>query len=67
MPEQTVTPALELSGLSLAYRGTRGPIPALTDVSFAVAPGEFVALVGESGSGKTTITGAVTGLLPRTA
>ena len=65
MPEPT--PALEVKSLSLAYRAVRGRISALTDVSFSVAAGEFVALVGESGSGKTTITGAVTGLLPRTA
>jgi ABC-type multidrug transport system fused ATPase/permease subunit len=29
--------------------------PVLTDVSFAVAPGEKVALIGKSGAGKTTI------------
>ena len=32
-----------------------GNIPALTNVSFAVTPGETTALVGPSGAGKTTI------------
>lgn len=67
MLEPAATPALEIQGLSINYGTAKSQEAAITDVSFSIAAGEFVALVGESGSGKTTLTGAVTGLLPRTA
>ena len=49
---------LELDACCKTYRvGTFGgkELLAVSDVSFAVAPGEVVALIGESGSGKSTI------------
>ena len=59
---------LEVSGLTVEYAGgtTKGgenPVRAVDDVSFAVAPGEFVAIVGESGCGKSTLLFAVAQLL----
>ncbi|WP_240046512.1 dipeptide ABC transporter ATP-binding protein [Paracraurococcus ruber] len=51
---------LEVADLSILYDGR----PVVQDVSFAIAPGEVLALVGESGSGKTTTAMAVLGLLP---
>ena len=36
--------------------------PALADVDFRIAPGEFVALVGASGAGKSTLVRALLGL-----
>ncbi|GAA4667191.1 ABC transporter ATP-binding protein [Frondihabitans cladoniiphilus] len=54
---------LDLDGLSVSYATRQGTRTVVEDVSFAVDPGELVAVVGESGSGKTTTAQAVLGLL----
>ena len=46
--------AIRFQGVSFSY-DSRPDIPALSEVSVAVEPGETVALVGPSGAGKTTI------------
>lgn len=45
--------AIDVENVRKAFEG--GHVPALRDVSFSVAPGEFVALTGASGSGKSTL------------
>src|SRR5579871_1519901 len=54
-------------GVGKTYRSTRGAFTALADISFDVAPGEFVSIVGPSGCGKSTILKCVAGLEPVTS
>jgi oligopeptide/dipeptide ABC transporter ATP-binding protein len=61
---------LRLEGVSKTYKvGTFGSkdLHAVSDVAFALAPGEVVALIGESGSGKSTIGKMVLRLIPASA
>ena len=51
---------LSASGLALGYRG----VPVLRGVSFAVAPGDVLAVVGHNGSGKSTLIKTLLGTLP---
>jgi peptide/nickel transport system ATP-binding protein len=53
---------LAVEALHAEHATPLGPVTAARDVTFAVAPGESVALVGESGSGKTTIARCIAGL-----
>lgn len=54
---------LELKDIDFSYHTEEGETLALTNVSFSVAEGEFIAIVGPSGCGKSTLLHIIAGLL----
>jgi oligopeptide transport system ATP-binding protein len=55
---------LEVDGLRTVFRGARGPVAAVNDVSFHIDAGETVGVVGESGSGKSVTALSLMRLIP---
>jgi NitT/TauT family transport system ATP-binding protein len=58
-----VAPLLELNHVSYAYHSKNGETTALSDISFQVRRGEFIAVTGPSGCGKSTLLSLISGLL----
>lgn len=56
-------PKLEVKDLSYSYHSMDGETPALSNISFTVDQGEFLAIVGPSGCGKSTLLSLISGLL----
>src|SRR6185437_2803634 len=61
-------PLLEVSNLSVLYRGAGGQFcAAVSQASFDIGAGEIVGVFGASGSGKTTLGLSILRLLPDSA
>lgn len=63
----TMTHALEVRNLSVAFPTEMGRVQALDDVSLQVSRDEVLGIVGESGCGKSTLGMSIMGLLPPNA
>lgn len=46
---------VEIKNVGQTYLSRTGPVPALRDITFSVAKGEFVSIIGPSGCGKSTL------------
>jgi ABC-type multidrug transport system fused ATPase/permease subunit len=57
----TFTGAIAFEHVAFAYNAEAPAAPVLRDVTFSIAPGQFVGVVGATGSGKSTIVS----LIPR--
>ena len=55
-------PAISFQHVGKTYRGARGAVHALDDVSFDIEEGEFFGLLGPNGAGKTTLISILAGL-----
>jgi len=56
-------PVLEVSELSIEYRGEHRTVRAVDNVSFRIGAGEIFGLAGESGCGKSTVAHSIVRLL----
>ena len=59
-PHDRLAPVVRLSGVTVTYNGGQ---PALGDASFALEPGDRVAVVGPNGAGKSTLLKVIAGIL----
>ena len=67
LPTDAVLPQgvrlLDVERVSKRFPTSEGVISAVDDVSFSIAPGEFVSIIGPSGCGKSTLFNIIGGLV----
>ena len=54
---------LDVNHVYYSYHSLQGEMPALSDITFSIEPGDFLAIVGPSGCGKSTLLNLMAGLL----
>jgi len=59
----SATRLLDVEGITKRFATADGPLVAVEDISFGVAPGEFVSVIGPSGCGKSTLFNIIGGLV----
>ena len=59
--------AIQARNITYEYETAAGPVLAVKDVSFSVAPAEFLCVLGPSGCGKTTLLNMLAGFLTPTS
>ncbi|MCD4802756.1 MAG: ABC transporter ATP-binding protein [Anaerolineales bacterium] len=59
---KSISPLIELQGVTKHYHTKAGAFPALKDIHLNVFPGEFLGVVGKSGAGKSTLLNMITGV-----
>ena len=57
------TQLLEVDAVTKRFITSEGAITAVDDISFSIAPGEFVSIIGPSGCGKSTLFNIIGGLI----
>jgi NitT/TauT family transport system ATP-binding protein len=60
---QTAPPILAVDNVAMHFATAEGRVTAVDNISFDVAPGEFLAVIGPSGCGKSTLFNMIGGLL----
>jgi NitT/TauT family transport system ATP-binding protein len=59
----SAAPGITIENLSVVFKTGDGPVTALQDVSFEIAPRSFLTVVGPSGCGKSTLLKILSGVL----
>lgn len=62
--QQTDIPSVRVKKLRYSHPKGKGNIPALTDLSFSLKPGELMCLAGVNGTGKSTLLCLLAGVYP---